>query len=217
MFKVIPDLLTAQEVQTLRSLAAAARWVDGRQSNPHSSVKNNQQLYDKGAADIMARALYTHEDFKNFAFPIVLAPPMLSRYQPGMHYGDHADAAYLPIGEKPIRCDVSCTIFLSEPDSYEGGALRITLGDSDLRFRLEPGWAIVYPSTTLHQVEPLTRGERLAGITFVQSRIADAFQREMLYELNEVAALEGLKMQADNYTRLQRVQRNLLHMWGDMP
>jgi PKHD-type hydroxylase len=217
MFKVIPDLLTPQEVQTLRSVAASARWVDGRQSNPHSSVKNNQQLYDKGAAEIMARALYTNEDFKNFAFPMVLAPPMLSRYEPGMHYGDHADAAYLPLGEKALRCDVSCTIFLSEPDTYEGGALRITLGDSELRYRLRPGSAIVYPSTTLHQVEPLTRGERLAGITFVQSRVADAFQREMLYELNEVAALEGLKMDPENYTRLQRVQRNLLHSWGDIP
>lgn len=217
MFKVIPDLLTPQEVQTLRSVAGAARWVDGRQSNPHSAVKNNQQLYDKTASDIMARALYGHEDFRNFAFPIILAPPLLSRYEPGMQYGDHADAAYLPMGEKPLRCDVSCTIFLSDPDSYEGGALRITLGDGELRFRLQPGSAIVYPATTLHQVEPLIRGERLAGITFVQSRVADAFQRELLYELNEVAALEGLKMDFENYTRLQRVQRNLLHAWGDMP
>jgi len=217
MFKVIPDLLSAQEVDSLRAVAAKAQWVDGRQSNPHSTVKNNLQLYEKSAADIMARALYTNEEFKNFAFPIILAPPMLSRYVPGMHYGAHADAAYLPMGEKPIRCDVSCTIFLSDPETYEGGALRIRLGDGDLRFRLAPGAAIVYPSTTLHEVEAVTRGERLAGITFVQSRIADAAQRETLYELNEVAALEGLNMAPDNYTRLQRVQRNLLHAWGDMP
>jgi PKHD-type hydroxylase len=217
MFKEIPELLTAEEVQALRRIAAAAQWVDGRQSNPHSTVKNNLQLYDKSAADIMARALYRNADFTGFTLPVVLAPPMLSRYAPGMHYGGHADAAYLPLGEKPLRCDLSCTIFLSEPDSYEGGSLRIQLGSRDLRFRGPPGSAIVYPSTTFHEVEALTRGERLAGITFIQSRVADAFLREMLYELNEIAALEGLNMDPQNYARLQLVQRNLLQRWGDMP
>ena len=217
MFKEIPDLLTADEVQALRRIASAAQWIDGRQSNPHSSVKNNLQLYEKSAADILAQALYRCEEFTNFTFPIVLAPPMLSRYAPGMHYGGHADAAYLPLGEKPLRCDLSCTLFLSDPDSYEGGALRIRLGTRDLRFRGAPGSAIVYPSTTFHEVEALTRGERLAGITFIQSRIADAFLRETLYELNEVAALEGLNMDPENFARLQLVQRNLLQRWGDMP
>jgi PKHD-type hydroxylase len=217
MFKEIPDLLTAEEVQALRRIAAGAQWVDGRQSNPHSSVKNNLQLYEKSAADIMARALYRSEQFTNFTFPVVLAPPMLSRYVAGMHYGGHADAAYLPLGEKPLRCDLSCTIFLSDPDSYEGGSLRIQLGSRDLRFRGAPGSAIVYPSTTFHEVEALAGGERLAGISFIQSRIADAFLRELLYELNEVAALEGLNMDPQNFARLQLVQRNLLQRWGDMP
>jgi PKHD-type hydroxylase len=217
MFKEIPELLTVEEVQALRRIAAGAPWVDGRQSNPHSTVKNNLQLYDKAAADILARALYRSEEFTGFTLPVVLAPPMLSRYSPGMHYGGHADAAYLPLGEKPLRCDLSCTIFLSEPDSYEGGSLRIQLGSSDLRFRGAPGSAIVYPSTTFHEVEALTRGERLAGITFIQSRIADAFLRELLYELNEIAALEGLNMDPQNYARLQLVQRNLLQRWGDTP
>jgi PKHD-type hydroxylase len=217
MFKEIPDLLTGDEVEALRRIAAAAQWVDGRQSNPHSSVKNNLQLYEKGAADILARALYRSEEFTGFTFPVVLAPPMLSRYVPGMHYGGHADAAYLPLGEKPLRCDLSCTIFLSDPESYEGGALRIQLGSRDLRFKGIAGSAIIYPSTTFHEVEALSRGERLAGITFIQSRIADAFKRELLYELNEVAALEGLNMDPVNYARLQLVQRNLLQRWGDMP
>ena len=217
MFKEIPDLLTSDEIQALRRIAAAAQWVDGRQSNPHSSVKKNLQLYEKNAADILARALYRNEDFTNFTFPVVLAPPMLSRYVPGMHYGGHADAAYLPLGEKPLRCDLSCTIFLSDPESYEGGSLTIQLGSRNLRFRGAPGSAIIYPSTTFHEVEALSSGERLAGITFIQSRIADAFLRELLYELNEIAALEGLNMDPVNYARLQLVQRNLLQRWGDMP
>lgn len=217
MFKIIPDLLVAAQVQALRRAAASASFLDGRGSNPHSSVKNNLQAYDKAGADAMARALYEHEEFRNFAFPIILAPPMLSRYVPGMHYGNHADAAYLPIGDKPIRCDLSCTIFLSDPADYDGGALRIQLGSREERFRLPSGSAIVYPSSMLHEVEPVTRGERLAGITFIQSRIADQFHRDLLYELNEVAALEGLRMDAANFARLQLVQRNLLHHWGDMP
>jgi PKHD-type hydroxylase len=217
MFKELPDLLNGRQIEALRQLAARSQFQDGRGSNPHSSVKNNLQLYDKDAADGLARALYANEDFVNFAFPVVIAPPMLSRYVPGMHYGNHADAAYLPIGDKPLRCDLSCTIFLSDPDSYEGGALRIQLGSREERFRLPAGSAIVYPSSMLHEVEPVTRGERLAGITFIQSRIADQVRRETLYELNEIAALEGLNMDPANYARLQLVQRNLLHRWGDMP
>ena len=217
MFKEIADILTPDEIAALRRIAASAQWIDGRQSNPHSTVKNNLQLYDKTASDIMARALFRNEEFVAFAFPIIIAPPMLSRYVPGMAYGGHADAAFLPVGEKPIRCDLSCTIFLSEPEAYEGGALRIQLGTRDLRFRGAPGSCVLYPSTTFHEVEALGRGERLAGITFVQSRIADASRRELLYELNEVAALEGLGMSPENYARLQLVQRNLLQQWGDMP
>ncbi|MBV8686135.1 MAG: Fe2+-dependent dioxygenase [Alphaproteobacteria bacterium] len=217
MFKEIPDLLSGEEVETLRRIAAGTQFIDGRGSNPDSTVKNNLQAYDKAAADLMARALYTHPGFDDFAFPIILAPPMLSRYVPGMAYGNHADAAFLPVGQKPIRCDLSCTIFLSDPASFEGGALRIQLGTAEMRFRGAPGSAIVYPSSMLHEVEPVTRGERLAGITFVQSRIADQARRELLYELNEIAALEGLSMSPENYARLQLVQRNLLHRWGDMP
>ena len=217
MFKEIPDLLTGQQVESLRRVAAGSQFVDGKISNPHSTVKNNLQAYDKNAADLLARALYEHEDFVNFAFPITLSPPLLSRYVPGMHYGLHSDAAYLPIGETRVRCDLSCTIFLSDPESYEGGALRIELGTRDIRFRLPPGSAVVYPSSMMHEVEPVTRGERLAGITFIQSRIPDQFRRELLYELNEVAALEGLNMDPHNFARLQLVQRNLLHYWGDMP
>jgi PKHD-type hydroxylase len=217
MFKELPALLTRQQVEGLRQLAAGSQFVDGRISNPHSTVKNNLQLYDKNAADVLARALYANEDFVNFAFPVTLSPPLVSRYVPGMHYGPHSDAALLPIGENRIRCDLSCTIFLSDPDSYEGGALRIELGNRDLRFRLPAGSAIVYPSSMMHEVEPVTQGERLAGITFIQSRIAEQFRRELLYELNEVAALEGLKMDPHNFARLQLVQRNLLHRWSDMP
>ena len=91
------------------------------------------------------------------------------------------------------------------------------LGDGDLRFKLKPGEAIVYPSDTLHEVEPVTKGDRLVAITFMQSRIQDPFRRNLLYNLNEVAALEGLTMKPENFTMLQLIQNQLLRYWGDNP
>ena len=106
---------------------------------------------------------------------------------------------------------------MNDPADYEGGELHIRIGDGELKFKLQPGEAIVYPSDTLHQVVPVSRGERLVAITFIQSRIQDPFRRNLLYELNEVAALEGLKMDRENFNRLQLVQQNLLRHWSDMP
>jgi PKHD-type hydroxylase len=220
MFKLIP-VLSADAVTELRALAASAPFVDGRITNPHSTVKNNLQLHDSAAyarsSDVLRAALLASDEFRNFAFPKAIAPPMLTRYEPGMHYGAHVDAALMYLPKGAIRADLSCTIFLSDPASYDGGALRISLGHGTLAFKGDPGTAIVYPSTTLHQVEPVTRGERLVGLTFIQSQIADAARRDLLYELNEVAALEGLSMRTENYTRLQAVQFNLLRQWSDAP
>jgi PKHD-type hydroxylase len=134
-----------------------------------------------------------------------------------MKYGAHADSAFITLPQGTIRSDLSCTIFLNEPDDYEGGELLIRLGDGELKFKLKPGEAIVYPSDTLHQVVPVTKGERLVAITFIQSRIQDPFRRNLLYDLNEVAALEGLKMNPENFTRLQLVQNQLLRHWAETP
>ncbi|HYI63945.1 MAG TPA: Fe2+-dependent dioxygenase [Allosphingosinicella sp.] len=220
MFKEITVLSPAQ-VAELREIAAAAKFVDGRISNPHSTVKQNLQLHDEAAyqrsSQVLMQAMLAHEDFRNFAFPVAMLPPMMTRYTPDMRYGAHADAAFLQLGDMPVRSDLSCTIFLNDSKAYEGGALRIQLGTRDIRFKGEAGTAIVYPSDMLHEVEPVTKGERLVAITFIQSRIADNFRRELLYELNEVAALEGLRMAPENFTRLQLVQANLLRHWGDRP
>lgn len=221
MFKEIPDLLSAAQVAELRAIAASAQFVDGRISNPHSKVKQNLQLHDEAAyqksSQLLLQSLYEHEDFRNFAFPVAILPPLITRYTPGMRYGAHADAAYLQLGNMALRSDLSATIFLNDPATYEGGALRIQLGTREMRFKGAPGTAIVYPSDMLHEVEPVTKGERMVAITFIQSRIPDTFRRALLYELNEVAALEGLSMQPENFTRLQLIQANLLRHWGDKP
>jgi PKHD-type hydroxylase len=220
MYRVLP-ILTPEEVAECRKIAASAPFVDGRFTNPHNIAKKNEQLHDQAAyqrtAQILHGALIRSEEFVNFAFPVVVAPPLMTRYKPGMQYGAHSDAAFLQLPTGFIRSDLSCTIFLNDPADYEGGELHIRLGDASLRFKLKPGEAIIYPSDTLHEVEPVTKGERLVGITFIQSRIQDPFERNLLYDLNEVAALEGLKMSHDNYTRLQLVQAQLLRYWGDRP
>lgn len=220
MYRIVP-VLTPEEIEQCRRIAASAPFIDGRITNPHNKAKRNQQLHDQSAyqqsSQLLQKALSRSREFHEFAFPVAMAPPMMTRYQPEMHYGAHADAAFIQLPGATLRSDLSCTIFLTEPESYDGGALHVQIGDSSLRFKLESGAAIIYPSDTLHEVEPVTKGERLVAITFIQSRIQDPFRRNLLFELNEVAALEGLKMEPENYSRLQLVQQNLLRHWADMP
>jgi PKHD-type hydroxylase len=220
MYRVL-QVLSGAEVMECRRIAAATPFVDGRITNPHNTAKQNEQLHEanayKRSSDLIKQALVRTPEFMEFAFPVAIAPPLITRYKPGMKYGAHADAAFIQLPGATLRSDLSCTIFLNEPSDYEGGELHVRLGDADLRFKLKPGEAIVYPSDTLHQVVPVSRGERLVAITFIQSRIQDPFKRNMLFELNEVAALEGLKMEHENFGRLQLVQQNLLRHWSDKP
>ena len=220
MFLEVPDILTPPELARLRDIASRSTFIDGRITNPHSKVKNNDQLDygDQAYAEssrMLAGALQRNETFRNFALPKLMAPPMLTRYGRGKNYGLHSDAPFLPIGERPLRSDLSCTIFISAPDTYEGGALSVLLGTRRVEFKGAAGSAIIYPSTTLHEVTPVTAGDRIVGLTFIESRIGSQTQRELLHELNEVAALEGLSMSHENYTRLQHVQSSLFRLWAD--
>lgn len=220
MFIEIPDILTPEETTRLRQIAASGRFADGRLSSPHSKVKNNLQIdhADPAFAEsshIMASALQRNEAFRNFAYPRTFAPPMLAKYVPGMNYGVHADSAFMPIGQRPLRSDLSCTLFIAEPATYEGGELSIHLGAGRISFKGSPGSAVVYPSHFLHEVRPVTSGERLVGLTFIESSIPDPACRELLYHLDEVGALEGYNMSWENRTRLQFVRNNLRRMWGE--
>jgi len=221
MFLEVPDLLTPPEIARLRELASKARFVDGRTTNVHSPVKNNTQVDQTGpeyreAAQIMHAALMRHEQVQAYVFPKFIAAPLLTRHQPGMHYGAHSDAPFMNVGgTRPLRSDLSCTIFLNPPETYEGGALAVQLGARSVEFKLAPGGAVIYPSTTIHQVTPVTAGERLVGITFMESQIVDQNNRELLYELNEVLALEGFNISWENRTRLSHVSSALHRMWGD--
>jgi PKHD-type hydroxylase len=219
MFIELADMLTPPELERLRVLSAAGRFVEGRQSNPHSKVKNNLQI-DHGdpayaeSSRLMGLALQRNEAFRDFAFPRMVAPPMLARYAPGMNYGVHSDAPMMALATGPLRSDLSCTLFINEPAAYEGGELAIQLGGRELAFKGVPGSAVIYPSNTLHEVKPVTAGERLVGLSFIESLIRDPSKRDILWHLNEVAALEGFNMSWENRTRLQHARNNLLRMWS---
>jgi PKHD-type hydroxylase len=220
VFLELPDVLTADELGRLRALAARAQFVDGRASNPHSTVKNNLQINlsdpaHQEASRLMAGALQRSEPFRNFAMPRAVAPPMLAKYAPGMNYGLHSDAAILPLAGRPLRSDISCTLFISDPGGYQGGELSVQLGGRTVEFKGPARSAVVYPSHTLHEVKPVSAGERLVGLTFIESVVRDPMLRDLLYQLDEVAALEGLTMNWDNRTRLQYVRNNLRRMWSE--
>jgi len=220
MFLQVADLLAPEEVQAIAEIARQAKFIDGRLSNPHNIVKDNvigDNANDPGArkaGEIALAALQRSEEAGNFVFPRRVAVPTLLRYDVGRKYGEHVDAAFLPVGAQPLRSDVSCTIFIADPADYQGGELVIHLGTETTRIKGNAGSAVFYPSTRLHEVTPVTAGARLVMITFIESQIPDEMQRDLLYTLGEVRALEGLKMDWHNRTQLEYVIANLLRMWS---
>jgi PKHD-type hydroxylase len=219
MFLELNGFLNLAEVARLTELSRVLKFVNGRISNPSNLTKDNLQA---DAADpryaesvqIVNDAYNRSEAFREFAFPRVFAPPLLCRYEPGMKYGAHADAAHLMVQGRMLQSDLSATAFISDPASYQGGELVIHLGTRPVVMKGAPGDLVVYPSTMLHEVRPVRTGTRLVSITFIESLIADEHQRTQLYELNEVAALEGLNMKWENRVRLETVRQNLTRMWS---
>jgi PKHD-type hydroxylase len=219
MFLKIKNLLATAEIARLTTLSRELRFVSGRVSNPANITKDNLQV-DHGdpkyaeSVQIVSVAFARSREFVDFAMPKHVAPPLLCRYTPGMKYGAHADAALVHIGNSRLRSDLSCTVFINDPSAYDGGELSIVVGNQAIAFKGAAGDAIVYPSTALHEVMPVRSGERLVSITFIESHIADQHQRTQVYELNEIAALEGLSMKWENRVRLDVVRQNLMRMWS---
>ena len=219
MLLKIRNLLAPAEVARLSALSRDIRFADGRASNPAHTSKDNLQA-DLGdpryveSVQIVSNALLRSREFADFAMPKHIAPPLLCRYEPGMKYGAHADAALIQLGNARLRSDLSCTVFINDPSTYDGGELSIEIGNLAIPFKGAAGEAIVYPSTTLHEVVPVRSGQRLVSITFIESYIADEHQRTQVYELNEIAALEGTTMKWESRVRLDVVRQNLIRMWS---
>lgn len=220
MIRHIRNVLRPDEVAHLVELARSIRFVDGRATNPDSTIKLNQQVpqNDPGAAEpgmLIRDALFRHPAVRAFALPKQMARPTMARYEPGMTYGWHVDEALFP-SSPPMRSDLSCTVWLTPPQSYDGGELTIQLGEQQLSWKGEAGDAILYPSTTIHQVAPVTRGVRLVGITWIQSWIADSHERELLLQLDEARQLELATRKDPRMTvLLESLRTNLFRKWSD--
>ena len=219
MFLEVKNLLSPADVARLTALSRELRFVDGRVTNPANTTKQNLQADHADpkfaeSVQIVQAAITRSQEFMEFAMPRRIAPPLLCRYESGMKYGAHADAAVIHVPNGRIRSDLSCTVFIGSPSSYDGGELSLVSGTRTMTFKGDAGDAIVYPSTTLHEVTPVRSGQRLVAITFIESLIADQHQRLQVYELNEIAALEGLNMKWENRVRLDVVRQNLMRMWA---
>lgn len=227
MLLQIPDILTPEEVARAQAVLAEAQWGDGKATAGHQSAlaKRNLQLPQAGRAATELGALVTAAFNRNLLFlsaalPQRVFPPLFSRYAPGHDFGNHVDNAIrqLPDGSGALRTDVSATLFLSAPDDYDGGDLVIEDTYGLHRVKLEAGAMILYPSSSLHRVEPVTRGERLAAVTWVQSLVRDDARRTLLFDMDQgiQRAAERLGHADDSVIGLTGAYHNLLRMWAEV-
>jgi PKHD-type hydroxylase len=216
MILAIADVLSPSEVAEVRAGLAGAAFVDGRTSAGWSArlVKANLQAGAGPAVDrvraLVEARLRAHAVFALATRPKSIIGPLFSRYEPGHAYGTHVDDALIA----GMRSDVSFTLFLSAPDSYDGGELIIDTPAGEEAFKLPPGSLVTYPATALHRVAPVTRGERLAAAGWVRSYIRDAGRRELLFDLDTARRRlfdrEGKTAEAD---LLAKCAANLLRLW----
>jgi len=222
MIRTLRNVLTRAEVAHLVQLAERVPFVDGRATNPGATIKNNLQVShgDPAASEpglLLRDALLRNPEVRAFAVPKQVARPTLARYEPGMNYGWHVDEALFP-SNPPMRSDLSCTIWLSDPADYDGGELTIEMGEQRLSFKGAAGDGVLYPSTTIHQVAPVTRGRRLVGISWLQSWVADSHRRELLLQLDEAKAIAAAQPgggDARQLVLLESLRTNLFRMWAD--
>lgn len=218
MIHVLPNILNAGELAAVRELIPQVRFADGRITNRASTVKRNLQAPHEDPAntriaEIARDALVRNADVRLFAQPRQMARTTVVRYEPGMTYGWHVDEALFP-STPPMRSDLSCTVFLNSPGEYQGGELTIQLGSQELSYKLQAGDALLYPSTTVHQVAPVTQGIRIAAITWLQSWVADVSRRELLAQIEEARSLASPD-NARQLVLLESLRTNLFRMWAD--
>ena len=225
MFVRIPKLLSVDQLNTLRaSLGGAnAPWVDGRATAGFQSapVKSNQQLDEASAmarelGDLIVTQLESNALFISAVLPNRVYPPVFNRYTLGMYFGTHVDGTVrvVPGSVHKLRTDLSATLFISAPDSYDGGELIVESDFGRQSAKLAAGDMVVYSSTSRHSVTAITRGERLAAVFWIQSLIRDDLQRERLFELDRtIQRLTQTGADPDCLVRLTSHYHGLLRSW----
>ena len=225
MILILPRILNAHEVTQFRQHLDAANWQDGRATagSLSAAVKDNQQLEEDvepalSLGNHLLRTLGTHDGFRAAALPECIYPPKFNRYSGGGQYGPHVDAAVMTIkaARRSLRCDLSATLFLSEPEEYEGGELCIAGTEGVRAIKLPAGAMVLYPSGSLHFVKPVTSGTRLASFFWIQSMVQDAGERALLYELDNSIQTLSMRLSATDpqLLKLTELYHNLLRRWA---
>lgn len=221
MIAILDDLLNPIEVTRIRDALARATWQDGANTAGRHArmVKNNEQATGPevdAARRTIAETLARNELFNSAALPRNMTAIMFSRYRPGMEYGTHIDNALMPAGGARLRTDLAMTVFLSDPDSYTGGALSIP-GIAESGIRLPAGSAVLYPATSLHRVTPVESGERLAAVLWVQSIVREEAARETLFDL---ARARRMLLESEGKTEafdlIAKSHANLVRRWAEV-
>jgi PKHD-type hydroxylase len=222
----IPQVLTPDELATVRARLAFEKWSDGKVTAGHQSVKAKENLQlpeDSPVArelnELIVRALERSPLFISAALPRHVYPPLFNKYEPGMRFDTHIDNAIrqVPGTAARVRTDLSATLFLSAPEDYDGGELLVedTFGANSAKF--PAGDLVLYPATSLHRVSPVTRGSRVAAFFWIQSMVKDDAERTMLFNLDR-SVVELSQAAADHpaLVRLTGLYHNLVRKWGEV-
>jgi PKHD-type hydroxylase len=226
MLLQIPELLSREQLVACRKLLEANNWVDGQVTAGHQSaqVKDNQQLpedheHAKSLGDTILLALEKNPLFMSAALPLKVFPPLFNRYQDGQSFGNHVDNAIRQVRGTPhrVRTDLAATLFISNPDEYDGGELVVEDTYGVHSVKLPAGHMILYPASSLHHVRPVTRGARLASFFWIQSMVRDDGERTILFDLD--VAIQRLTSDAPDHpsvVELTSLYHNLLRRWADV-
>ncbi|MCK9918064.1 Fe2+-dependent dioxygenase [Microbacteriaceae bacterium K1510] len=220
----VPNVLTAEQVARCRVVMEKAGWVDGRATAGHQSVqvKNNLQLAEgspeaRELGEMVLAALARSNLFMSAVLPKQVYPPLFNRYDAGMTFGSHVDNAIRTVAGARLRTDVSSTLFISEPDEYEGGELVVEDTYGAHAVKLPAGDMIVYPATSLHHVTPITRGSRIASFFWTQSMIREEGKRALLFDMDmAIIKLSRDHPQHPSVVELTAVYHNLLRQWAEV-
>jgi PKHD-type hydroxylase len=224
MLLQIPDVLTPEQVAHARRLLDGATWVDGRVTAGHQSalVKDNAQLPEthpvaREIGQMIVEALQRNALFVSAALPLRVFPPLFNRYRGGQSFGSHVDNAIRQTagGTMRVRTDLSCTLFLADPEEYDGGELLVEDNYGVHSIKLPAGHMVLYPASSLHHVTPVTRGARIASFFWLQSMIRDDGERTLLFDLD--TAIQRLTVDLPDHpsaVQLTAVYHNLLRRWA---
>jgi PKHD-type hydroxylase len=226
MLLQIPDVLTSEQVAHARRLFDQSAWVDGRVTAGHQSsrTKDNQQLPEdhpvaRQLGEMILSALGQNALFISAALPLRVFPPLFNRYQGGQSFGTHVDNSIRQVTGTPhrIRTDLSATLFFSTPEEYDGGELVVDDTYGMHSVKLTAGHLILYPSSSLHHVRPVTRGARIASFFWIQSMIRDDGDRSLLFDMDVAIQRMGSENpEHPSVVQLTGVYHNLLRRWAEV-